>query len=98
LHGVRYKDWKLYFPHSYRTLNGREGGKDGYPVKYEMNTVENIELYDLKNDISETNNVTAQYPEVVEKIKVLANEIRSKLGDKLYNTEGTENRPVGRIN
>jgi arylsulfatase len=63
-----------------------------------MNTVENIELYDLKNDISENNNVTAQYPEVVEKIKVLANEIRSKLGDKLYNTEGTENRPVGRIN
>ena len=98
LHGVRYKDWKLYFPHSYRTLNGREGGKDGYPVKYEMNTIEKIELYDLKNDISETNDVAAQHPEVVEKIKVLANEMRSKLGDKLYNIEGTENRPVGRIN
>ncbi|MBL6693187.1 MAG: sulfatase-like hydrolase/transferase, partial [Flavobacteriaceae bacterium] len=98
LHGVKYKDWKLYFPHSYRTLNGREGGKDGYPVKYEMNTIEKIELYDLKNDISETNDVAAQHPEVVEKIKVLANEMRSKLGDKLYNIEGTENRPVGRIN
>ena len=98
LHGVRYKDWKLYFPHSYRTLNGREAGKDGYPVKYEMNTVENIELYDLKNDISETNDVAAQYPVVVEKIKVLANEMRSKLGDKLYDIDGTENRPAGRIN
>jgi arylsulfatase len=98
LHGLRYKDWKLYFPHSYRTLNGREGGKDGYPVKYEMNTIENIELYDLKNDISETNNVAAQYPEVVEKIKVIANGMRSKLGDKLYNIEGTENRPAGIIN
>ena len=63
-----------------------------------MNTIEKIELYDLKNDISETNDVAAQHPEVVEKIKVLANEMRSKLGDKLYNIEGTENRPVGRIN
>ena len=63
-----------------------------------MNTIEKIELYYLKNDISETNDVAAQHPEVVEKIKVLANEMRSKLGDKLYNIEGTENRPVGRIN
>jgi arylsulfatase len=63
-----------------------------------MNTVENIELYDLKHDISETNDVASQHPEVVEKIKVLADEMRSKLGDKLYNIEGTENRPVGRIN
>jgi arylsulfatase len=63
-----------------------------------MNTVENIELYDLKNDISETNDVAAQYPVVVEKIKVLANEMRSKLGDKLYDIDGTENRPAGRIN
>ena len=67
-------------------------------MKYEMNTIENIELYDLKNDISETNNVAAQYPEVVEKIKVIANGMRSKLGDKLYNIEGTENRPAGIIN
>jgi arylsulfatase len=98
LHGVRYQGWKLYFPHTYRTLNGRAGGQDGYQAKYEMNTVENIELYDLKNDISETNDVASQHPEVVEKIKVLADEMRSKLGDKLYNIEGTENRPVGKIN
>jgi arylsulfatase len=98
LHGVRYQDWKLYFPHTYRTLNGRAGGQDGYQAKYEMNTVENIELYDLKHDISETNDVASQHPEVVEKIKVLADEMRSKLGDKLYNIEGTENRPVGKIN
>ena len=41
--------------------------------------------------------LSIKYPAEAE-IKVLANEIRSKLGDKLYNTEGTENRPVGRIN
>ena len=98
LHAVRYKDWKLYFPHTYRSLNGKEGGKDGYQAKYEMNRVEKIELYHLKNDISESNDVAAQHPEVVEKIKILADEMRTKLGDKLYKIEGTENRPVGRIN
>lgn len=98
LHGVRYKDWKLYFPHTYRTLNGRTGGREGYPVKYEMKSVENIELYNLRKDIGETKNVAAQYPEVVETIKSFADDMRTKLGDKLYGIEGTENRPVGRIN
>ena len=98
LHGVRYKDWKLYFPHTYRSLNGKQGGQDGYQTKYEMNRVEKIELYNLKMDISESNDVAEHYPEVVEKIKTLADEMRTKLGDKLYNIEGTENRPVGRIN
>ncbi len=98
LHGVRYKNWKLYFPHTYRSLNGREGGLDGYPIKYEMNIVEKIELYNLKQDISEINDVAIQHPEVVEKIKILSDEMRTKLGDKLYNIEGTENRLVGRIN
>ena len=97
LHGVRYQDWKLYFPHTYRTLNGRVGGKDGYPVKYEMNALESIELYNLKEDIGESKDVAAQYPEIVDKIKLLADEMRSKLGDKLFKIEGSENRPVGRI-
>ena len=63
-----------------------------------MNRVEKIELYNLKQDISESNDVASEHPEVVEKIKLLADEMRLKLGDKLYKIEGTENRPVGRIN
>ena len=98
LHGVRYKDWKLYFPHTYRSLNAKAGGKDGYKVKYEMNKIEKIELYNLKLDISETNDVASEFPEVVEKIKYLADEMRIKLGDKLYEIEGTENRSIGRLN
>ena len=98
LHGVRYKDWKLYFPHTYRTLNDKAGGKDGHQVKYEMNKIEKIVLYNLKLDISETNDVASDFPEVVEKIKSLADEMRNKLGDKLYEAEGTENRSVGRLN
>ena len=98
MHGLRYKDWKLYFPHTYRTLNGNAGGKHGYQVKYEMKKIEKIELYNLKLDISETNDVASNFPEVVKKIKSLADEMRIKLGDKLNGIEGTENRSVGRLN
>jgi len=98
LHGIRQGKWKMYFPHTYRTLNGREGGKGGFPVDYEYNTIENIELYNLEEDISETQNVANENPEVVEKMKKLANDFRKKLGDALTNIEGNENRPVGQIN
>ena len=97
LHGVRYKDWKLYFPHTFRTLNGRPGGKDGYPVKYEMNAIEKIELYNLKDDVGETTDVASKYPDVVQKIKSLANDMRNELGDNLLNIQGIANRPLGRI-
>lgn len=97
LHGVRYNDWKLYFPHTFRSLNGREGGKDGYPVNYDMNEIDEIELYDLNNDISESKNVADQHPKIVLEIKSLADEMRKKLGDKLLNIKGTENRPAGSV-
>ena len=96
LHGVRYKNWKMYFPHKYRTLNGRAGGKDGIPVNYEQHTFKNIALYDLENDISETINVAEQNPDIVEKINILANEMRDRLGDALLNMEGKETRAIGR--
>ncbi len=97
LHGVRYKDWKLYFPHTYRTLNGRVGGNDGLPVPYEQDTLLAIELYDLSTDISETTNVADQYPSVVDTITGLADAMRMRLGDRLTGVEGKENRPVGRL-
>lgn len=97
LHGVRYKNWKMYFPHRYRTLNGREGGKGGKPVPYDYNTIDKIELYDLENDISELQNVASQHPDVVAIISKLADEMRVKLGDALQQVEGTENRSPGII-
>ena len=53
LHAVRSGDWKLYFPRSYRSLNGRPGGVDGIPVKYDQNVVSENELYNLKSDPKE---------------------------------------------
>ncbi len=97
LHGIRYGKWKLYFPHRYRTLNGKEGGRNGLPVEYEYNTIEQIELYDLSNDISETRDVSDEHPEIVAKIKSLGDKIRAELGDVLTEQEGTGNRPIGVI-
>ncbi|MCF6296751.1 MAG: sulfatase [Flavobacteriaceae bacterium] len=97
LHGVRYKNWKMYFPHRYRTLNGRQGGKDGISVAYEYNAIKQIELYDLSKDISEATDVAIENPKVVEKIKDIANEMRKKLGDELYGVIGNENRSIGII-
>ncbi|MGB5481283.1 MAG: sulfatase [Eudoraea sp.] len=97
LHGVRYDKWKLYFPHNYRTMEGQQPGKDGLPGDYVYLDLKEIELYDLSVDLSETTNVAGKYPEVVEKIKQLADTMRNKLGDSLREMEGTEIRPAGTI-
>ncbi|MFK7935192.1 MAG: sulfatase [Saprospiraceae bacterium] len=95
LHAVRYQNWKMYFPHEYRTLSGREGGKGGLPTNYDFVQLEDVELYDLENDISETQNVAKKQPAVVAKMQTLANEMRAKLGDALQEVEGAESREAG---
>jgi len=97
LHGVRYGKWKLYFPHNYRTMEGQQPGKDGLSGNYVHLDLKEIELYNLSEDLGETTNVAAEYPEVVEKIKRLADSMRKKLGDSLKEIEGTENRLAGTI-
>ncbi|WP_350288333.1 sulfatase [uncultured Croceitalea sp.] len=97
LHGIRYGKWKMYYPHKYRTLNGRKGGTNGLPVEYEYNTMEQIELYDLSKDISETKDVSSENPEVIAKIKSLGDKMRLELGDSLKNQKGVGTRPVGKV-
>ncbi|MDA0774474.1 MAG: sulfatase [Bacteroidetes bacterium] len=97
LHGVRYKNWKLYFPHSYRTLDGKPGGKAGNPAPYSYKKFEKIALYNLENDISETTDVAKQYPEVVAQITALADQKRLELGDALTQQEGAGTRPPGTV-
>ncbi|TLP72978.1 sulfatase [Maribacter sp. ACAM166] len=97
LFGVRYGKWKLYFPHTYRTMDGQEPGKDGLPGNYKMVDLNEIELYDLESDSSETKNIAAAYPKIIAKIEKLANEMRIRLGDSLQEMEGMENRAPGII-
>ena len=95
LQGIRYGKWKLYYPHRYRTLNGRKGGENGFPVDYEYNTFDEIALYDLSKDISETTNVAEGNPEIVAQIQSLGHKMRLELGDELSGIVGKGTRPVG---
>lgn len=97
LHGIRYGKWKMYYPHEYRTLNGKEGGKNGLPVDYEYTTIDKVELYDLSTDISETTDVANKNPEIVARIQELGDKIRLELGDALTNVEGEGTRNIGHI-
>ncbi len=83
LHGIRYRDWKLYFPHRYRTMGGRPGGEGGQPGEYEYVNLNSIELYNLNIDIGEKINVASSHPEVVDSIMKFAEIARSNLGDRL---------------
>ena len=98
LHSIRHYDWKYYFPHKYRSLNGRKGKNDGTPIKYEMNNITNPELYDLSKDIKEENNVINQFPEIKIKIEKIADSVRLILGDKLYKIKGNKIRQIGETN
>ena len=97
LHGVRYKDWKMYYPRAYKSLNGRPGGEGGFPVEYDFNTTNEIQLFDLSIDIGENNNVASEHPQIIKKIDSLADIMRIELGDSFQNIVGKENRDVGEI-
>jgi Arylsulfatase A and related enzymes len=98
LQAVLMDEWKLYLPHSYRTI-GREQAfrNDGIPLKYEMIKVTAPELYNLKQDVGERTNVAENYPEVVEKMLNLAGEARADMGDALTKIEGKNLREPGKI-
>lgn len=57
-----------------------------------IDAVEGIELYDMENDISETNNVAKDHPEVVERLMKQIELSRKSLGD--YNLIGEDVRAV----
>jgi arylsulfatase A len=89
--------WKLQLPHTYRTLGGRPGGRDGHPVPYENRKLEHAELYDLENDISEAGDVASANPETVKRLEAVAEQAREDLGDALTKREGSGRREPGRV-
>ena len=97
LHAVRHKNWKLYLPHTYRSLNGRKGRNDGYPVPYDMNEIKIPKLFNLEVDPSETNDIANDNQQIVNHILMIADSVRYVLGDNLKGIKGREVRKVGRI-
>ena len=95
LQAVRDSRWKLVLPHQFRTMSGRELGKDGSPGQYAMVKI-GLSLYDLQNGVGEATDVAALYPEVVQRLQKAAEEIRAELGEG--NQLGPGVRPAGRVN
>jgi len=93
---VRKENWKLVLPHSYRSYEGVDPGKDGWPGPYAREK-SGLELYNLKDDVSEKNDIADQYPEIIEELTKVADKARLILGDDILDVEGSEVRPCGRI-
>lgn len=95
LQAIRSGDWKLHFPHTYRSLTGTPG-RDGKPGGYTQQRC-GLELYDLSQDIGETTNVADQHPDIVRRLEALAEAARDDLGDQLRNRKGANVRAPGRV-
>lgn len=98
LQAVVMDEWKLYFPHRYRTIApGQDTRDDGIPLKYEMVDLEEMNLYHIPTDPSERNNVISDHPQIVEQILDFAEKARQDMGDALNGIEGANARLPGRI-
>jgi arylsulfatase len=95
LNAVRYKDWKLYYPHRYNVVT--TPGSDGQRGEEQWPKLEEIELYDLKSDPSETNNIASENGDIIKIINALADQKRAELGDSATGVIGSENRPLGSL-
>lgn len=88
LEAIRSGRWKLHFPHDYRQYEGFEPGKDGFPGKVGKGHIE-WELFDLEADIGERQNLAAEQPEIVQRLR--------ELGERMDADIQQNKRPVGRI-
>jgi arylsulfatase A len=96
LQAVRAGQWKLHFPHGYQSLGGRPGRTDGMPINYDRAEI-GLSLFDLAVDMGESVDISGEHPEVVARIKKLADRMRADLGDSLTGQEGTGRRPAGEL-
>lgn len=94
LQAVRSGKWKLHFPHDYHSVT--QPGAGGTPGRTEKRRIE-LSLFDLEADVGETKNVAVEHPDVVERLKALAEQARDDLGDGLTNRPGKNRRPAGQL-
>jgi arylsulfatase A len=93
LQAVRSGKWKLHFPHNYRSLTGTPG-HDGSAGGY-SDAHTDLALYDLEADMGEKTNVADKNPDVVLRLKALAEKARDELGDTTTKQEGKGVRKPG---
>ncbi|MES2738040.1 MAG: sulfatase [Verrucomicrobiota bacterium] len=88
--------WKIIFPHTYRSLGDQAPATGGKPVKYRPEKVLAPELYDLYADLGESKNVASTYPDQVARLEAYAVTVRKELGDSLHKQpKGAGSRQAG---
>jgi arylsulfatase A len=97
LQAIRSGRWKVHLPHGYRSLEGRPGGADGVPTKYNYGVKQPLALYDLEVDPAESIDIQHAHPAVMEHMLALADAARQDLGDSLTKAPGNGRRAPGRI-
>jgi hypothetical protein len=76
-------------------MKGQKQGADGTPGIYAQKKTELV-LYDLQNDVGETEDVSGKYPEITKRLKNAANDFIKELGE--HNQKGNATRPAGKHN
>ncbi len=84
LQAVRAGQWKLYLPLEKKLVNNAAKTAPKPTV---------LELYDVRHDVHEDHEVSAQHPEVVKRLTALADKIRAEIGDGTRT--GTGQRKAG---
>ena len=86
LQAVRAGPWKLYLPLENKSALGGGKGKS---------TGQQLALYDVRNDVAEDHEVSAQNPEIVQRLTALAEKARAELGDG--DRQGSGQRQAGHV-
>lgn len=89
LQAISYKHWKLHLPRTVEQIPFWDKSKT------EFIDLDQPVLYNLADDLSETKDVSKDYPEIVEKLLELADEARRELGE--YNKRGKGQRATGTL-
>lgn len=95
LEAVRSGRWKLILPHRFRTMDAQPVGRGGLPGFYRQQATREM-LVDLSVDPAERRDVSADAPEVLARMRALAEDFRRSLGDTLTGVSGTHVRAAGR--
>lgn len=74
-----------------------QSGIQGIATRHGYRVAEqSLALYNLREDVGETKDVSAAHPEIVERLTKLAEPLRMELGDSLTKTAAQAARPLGR--
>ncbi len=94
LHAIRSGPWKLHFAHPYvKPVPPGAAGKPGVMTQPKIE----LSLFNLEKDVRESKNVAGQNPEVVTRLKALADKARAELGDSFTKQKGSGVREPGKV-